>query len=220
MKIDILTLFPNMFSALNESIIKRAQEKNLIEINVHNIRDYSTLPHKKCDDMPFGGGAGMVLMCEPIYNAIQNIKSDDAKYFYMSPRGTVFSQSIAKKMSKLKHIIILCGHYEGVDQRIIDMFDMQELSVGDYILTGGEIPAMAVVDAVVRLVPQVIKDESSENESFSNNLLEHNQYTRPADFLGFKVPEILQSGNHKAIADYKLEQSKKITKKNRPNMLK
>lgn len=220
MRIDILSLFPEMFAPLKESIIKRAVTDEKVEINIINIRDFASAPHYKCDDEPFGGGAGMVMMCEPIYKAIENIKTDDCKIFYMSPRGKRFSQTKAREMSKLDHIILLCGHYEGVDQRVIDMFNMEEISIGDYILTGGELPAMVITDAIVRLIPNVITPDSIVEESFSNDVLEYNQYTRPSVFMGYSVPEVLLSGNHKKIAEYRKKQSIEITRKNRPDLLK
>ena len=220
MRIDILSLFPEMFAPLKKSIIKRAVTDEKVEINIINIRDFASAPHYKCDDEPFGGGAGMVMMCEPIYKAIESIKTDDCKIFYMSPRGKRFSQTKVREMSKLEHIILLCGHYEGVDQRVIDMFNMEEISIGDYILTGGELPAMVITDAIVRLIPNVITPDSIVEESFSNDVLEYNQYTRPSVFMGYSVPEVLLSGNHKKIAEYRKKQSIEITKKNRPDLLK
>ena len=220
MRIDILTLFPEMFAPLKESIIKRAVDDGKVEINIINIRDFASPPHYKCDDEPFGGGAGMVMMCEPIYKAIESIKTDVCKIFYMSPRGKRFSQPKAREMSELNHIILLCGHYEGVDQRVIDMFNMEELSIGDYILTGGELPAMVISDAIVRLIPNVITPDSIVEESFSTNLLEYNQYTRPSVFMGQSVPEILLGGNHKKIEEFRKAQAIEITKKNRPDLLK
>ena len=219
MKIDILTLFPEMFSPLKESIIKRAVEDGKIEINITNIRDYANPPHYRCDDMPFGGGAGMVMMCEPLFKAIENVRKENSKIFYMSPRGKVFKQELAREMSVLEHIILLCGHYEGIDQRVIDHFNIEELSIGDYVLTGGELPAMVVADAIIRLIPGVIREESTMEESFSENLLEYNQYTRPAEFMGMKVPDVLLSGHHKNIETWRREQSLEITKKNRPDLL-
>ena len=219
MKIDILTLFPEMFSPLKESIIKRAVEDGKIEINITNIRDYANPPHYRCDDMPFGGGAGMVMMCEPLFKAIESVKKENSKIFYMSPRGKVFNQGIAREMSEFEHIVLLCGHYEGIDQRVIDYFNIEELSIGDYVLTGGELPAMVVADSVIRLIPGVIREESTQEESFSDNLLEYNQYTRPAEFMGMKVPEVLLSGHHKNIEDWRKQQSLEITKKNRPDLL-
>ena len=220
MRLDILTLFPDMFAPLKESIIKRAVEDGKIEINVINIRDFANPPHFKCDDEPFGGGAGMVMLCEPLFRAIESVIDDGAKIYYMSPRGKVFNQNMAREMSKAEHLVFVCGHYEGIDQRVIDYFNIEELSIGDYVLTGGELPAMVVADSIIRLVPGVIREESTEEESFSNNLLEYNQYTRPAIFRDMAVPEVLLSGNHKKIADYRAEQSIQITRRNRPDLLK
>ena len=220
MKIDILTLFPEMFAPLKESIIKRAVVDGKIEINITNIRDFANPPHYRCDDMPFGGGAGMVMMCEPLFKAIESVKKENSKIFYMSPRGQVFCQGMAREMSSLEHIVLLCGHYEGIDQRVIDYFNIKELSIGDYVLTGGEIPAMVVADSIIRLIPGVIREESTMEESFSENLLEYNQYTRPAEFMGMKVPEVLLSGHHKNIEEWRKTQSLEITKKNRPDLLK
>lgn len=220
MKIDILTLFPEMFSPLKESIIKRAVENKKVEINIINIRSFASAPHYKCDDEPFGGGAGMVMMCEPIFKAIESINTPDSKIIYLSPRGKVFNQKMAQDYSKLNHIILLCGHYEGIDQRIIDYFNIEEISIGDYILTGGELPAMVLADSVIRLIPGVLSDDSTVEESFSNNLLEYNQYTRPAVYRDMAVPDILLSGNHKKIEEFRHNQSLEITKKNRPDLLK
>ena len=220
MKIDILTLFPEMFSPLKESIIKRAVENKKVEINIINIRSFASAPHFKCDDEPFGGGAGMVMMCEPIFKAIESINTPDSKIIYLSPRGKVFNQKMAQDYSKLNHIILLCGHYEGIDQRIIDYFNIEEISIGDYILTGGELPAMVLADSVIRLIPGVLSDDSTVEESFSNNLLEYNQYTRPAVYRDMAVPDILLSGNHKKIEEFRHNQSLEITQKNRPDLLK
>ncbi|HIU06410.1 MAG TPA: tRNA (guanosine(37)-N1)-methyltransferase TrmD [Candidatus Onthoplasma faecigallinarum] len=220
MRIDILTLFPEMFAPLKESIIKRAVEDEKVEINIINIRDFATPPHYKCDDEPFGGGAGMVMMCEPLFKAIESVMTPDSKIIYMSPRGKVFNQKYAEDLSKHTHLILICGHYEGIDQRVIDYFHIEELSIGDYVLTGGELPAMVVADSVIRLLPNVINDDSKAEESFTNGLLEYNQYTRPADYRGMKVPDVLLSGNHKKIAKYRKDESIKITRKNRPDLLK
>jgi len=220
MRIDILTLFPEMFEPLKESIIKRAVDNNLIEINLINIRDFSNPPHYKCDDEPFGGGAGMVMTCEPIFKAIESVIKDNSKIFYMSPRGKVFNQKLAYEYSSFEHIIILCGHYEGIDQRVIDYFKIEELSIGDYVLTGGELPAMVVVDAVARLIPGVISQDSLKDESFSSSLLEYDQYTRPAEFRNIKVPEILLSGHHANIEKWRNQNSIENTKKMRPDLLK
>ena len=219
MRIDILTLFPEMFSPLKESIIKRAVEDGKVEINIVNIRDFASAPHYKCDDEPFGGGAGMVMLCEPLFKAIECVNKDNSKIYYMSPRGKVFNQQISREMSTYEHIILLCGHYEGIDQRVLDYFNIEELSIGDYVLTGGELPAMVISDSIIRLIPGVIRAESTQEESFSTNLLEYNQYTRPADFKGMKVPEILLSGHHKKIEEFRKNQSIEITKKNRPDLL-
>lgn len=220
MRIDILTLFPEMFAPLKESIIKRAVEDEKVEINIINIRDFATPPHYKCDDEPFGGGAGMVMMCEPLFKAIESVMTPGSKIIYMSPRGKVFNQKYAEDLSKCTHLILICGHYEGIDQRVIDYFHIEELSIGDYVLTGGELPAMVVADSVIRLLPNVINDDSKAEESFTNGLLEYNQYTRPADYRGMKVPDVLLSGNHKKIAEYRKDESIKITRKNRPDLLK
>ena len=220
MKFSILTIFPEMFTPLKMSILKRAEDKGLIEIEIINIRDFSKDKHHNTDDTPFGGGAGMVMTAQPIYDAILSVKQENSKIYYMSPRGKVFNQSIAKELSHAEHIILLCGHYEGVDQRILDLLNIEEFSIGDYVLTGGEIPAMAVVDSVARLVPEVLSEGSAEDESFSNNLLEYNQYTHPREFMGLTVPEVLLSGNHKEIEKFRHEQSLEITKRNRPDLLK
>lgn len=219
MKITILTLFPNMFEPLNESIIKRAIDDGKIEIELVNIREFALPPHYKCDDEPFGGGAGMVMLCEPLFKAIESVISPNSKIYYMSPRGKVFSQSKAYEMSKLEHIILICGHYEGIDQRVIDYFKVEELSIGDYVLTGGELPAMVVTDAISRLVSGVISSDSLLDESFSNGLLEYDQYTRPADFRGLKVPDMLLSGHHANIEKWRKENSILNTQKNRPDLL-
>lgn len=218
MKIDILTLFPDMFSPLKESIINRAVEKKIVEINIVDIRSFAEPPHYKCDDEPFGGGAGMVMMCDPLFKAIESVRQENSKIYYMSPRGKVFNQTMSKEISTFEHLILICGHYEGIDQRVIEFFKIEELSIGDYVLTGGELPAMVVVDSVSRLIPGVISADSTIEESFSDNLLEYNQYTRPAEYHGLSVPEVLVSGNHKKIAEHRLNESIKITKKNRPDL--
>ncbi len=211
MKIDILTLFPSMFEGfLNDSIIKRAIDKKIVEINIHNIRDYSQDKHKRVDDYPFGGGAGMVLMCEPVFLAIEDVKTEDSIVIMMTPSGKTFNENIAYDLSTKKHIILLCGHYEGFDERIKSIVDM-ELSIGDYVLTGGEIPSMAITDAVVRLIPGVINKESLVSESFTDDLLDYPQYTRPAEFRGMKVPKVLLSGHHENIRKYRENQRKELT---------
>ena len=203
MKIDILTLFPEMFTGfLETSIIKRARDNGYVEINIHNFRDYTLDKHNRVDDYPYGGGAGMVLMCEPIFRAIEAIRTDESIVIMMSPSGTVFKQEVAFDLSKKKHLILLCGHYEGFDERIRTIVDM-EMSIGDYVLTGGEVPAMAITDAVTRLIPGVITEESLDSESFNDGLLDYPNYTRPAVFRGMKVPDVLLSGHHKNIEDYR-----------------
>ena len=212
MKIDILTLFPNMFDGfLNESIIKRAGEKGKVNINVHNIRDYSPFKNSQVDDYSYGGGAGMVLMCEPIFNAIEDLKEDNTTVIMLTPSGKTFNQKLASDLSKYEHIILLCGHYEGFDERIKTIVDM-EISIGDFILTGGEVAAMAIVDATVRLLDGVINKESLESETFTDNLVDYPVYTKPADFRGLKVPEVLLSGNHSEINKYRQEMRIKLTK--------
>ena len=219
MRIDILTLFPESFSYLNSSILKRAQESGLIEINLIDIRDFSLDKHKKCDDYPFGGGAGMLMSAQPIYDAIKSVQDENSFIVFPSPSGEKFNVDIAKELSKKEHLIFICGHYEGVDQRIIDIFSPLEVSIGDYVLTGGELPTMVIVDCLSRFIDGVISSESLLEESFSSNNLEYPQYTRPADFKGYKVPEVLLSGNHAEIERYRKEQSELITKKKRPDLL-
>ena len=220
MKIDILTLFPQMFAPLKESIIKRAVDKKLLEINVIDIREFSKDKHKKCDDYPFGGGAGMLMQVEPLYYAIKSVQSGNSKLIFPSPQGKVFNQSMAKELSEEEHLVFICGHYEGVDERIFELFDIEEISLGDFILTGGELPSMVMVDAISRLGDGVISRESLESESFSNNLLEYPQYTRPSSFMGLDVPEVLLSGNHQEIEKWRNEQSLKRTKERRKDLLK
>ena len=221
MKIDVLTLFPEMFEPLKASLIGKAQENKTLKINVINIRDFSKDKHKKCDDYPFGGGAGMLMTPQPIFDAITSIRGyKKAHKIYMSPKGAPLVQKRVTELAKFDHLIILCGHYEGIDERIIDLLIDEEVSLGDFVLTGGEIPAMALVDAVARFVPGVLgSEESAQDESFSNNLLEYPQYTRPQEFKGLKVPEVLVSGNHAEIAKWRQEQSQKITKQRRPDLV-
>lgn len=221
MKIDILTLFPEMFSAMRESIVGRAQKAGKIEINIVNIRDYTEDKHLKCDDYPFGGGAGMVMMAQPIGSAIEALDpAHQARRIYMSPKGQVFRQQKVFELLAYEHLILLCGHYEGVDQRALDLFIDEEISIGDYVLTGGELPAMVVADCVSRYVDGVISNSSLVDESFSENLLEYPQYTRPQEYKGLAVPEILRSGDHAKIDAWRREQAIAITKKNRPDLLK
>ena len=219
MKFDILTLFPEMFETLNHSILERAQKNQKIEINLLNIRDFSNDKHKKVDDTPFGGGAGMVMMCQPLFDAIKSVMTDDAKIVYMSPKGYLLKQNKVVELAKCEHIIIVCGHYEGIDQRVIDYFNMEEISIGDYVLTGGELPAMVLVDSVSRYVDGVLSEGSTDEESFSNGMLEYPQYTKPREYEGLEVPEVLTNGNHKEIEKWKKEQSYKITKERRPDLI-
>lgn len=212
MQIDILTLFPEMFNGfLTESIIKRAIEKEKVKINIINFRDYTTDPHGKVDDTPFGGGAGMVLQVEPIYNALENIKTKDSHIILLTPSGKTFNQQKAKTLTKHNHIILICGHYEGFDDRIKQLVD-EEISIGDFILTGGELPAMMISDAIIRLLDGVINKESLESESFNEELLDYPVYTKPRDFKGMKVPEVLLSGDHKKIEEYRKQEQIRLTK--------
>ncbi len=219
MKFDVLTLFPEMFEAVKQSILGKAIEKELIKINLVNIRDFSKDKHKKVDDTPYGGGAGMVIRPDVVYDAYKSVYEEDAKVIYLTPQGKTLDQKKVEDLSKEKHLILLCGHYEGIDQRIIDKIVDEEISIGDYILTGGEIPAMVLIDSVSRYVEGVLSQESIKEESFSNNLLEYPQYTRPEVFEGEKVPEILLSGHHENIENWRKEQSLKITKQKRPDLL-
>ena len=219
MQFDVLTLFPEMFKILDESIIGKAKEKGLIDVNLINIRDFSKDKHKKVDDTPYGGGAGMVLMPDIVYDAYKSIKNDDAKVIYMSPQGKKLDQRKVEELSKQKHLILLCGHYEGIDQRVIDEIVDEEISIGDYVLTGGEIPAMVLIDSVSRYINGVLKEDSTKEESFSNGLLEYPQYTRPEIFEGKQVPEILLSGHHQNIDKWRKEQSLKMTLEKRPDIL-
>ncbi|MBR2871668.1 MAG: tRNA (guanosine(37)-N1)-methyltransferase TrmD [Clostridia bacterium] len=221
MKIDVLTLFPEMFTPLKTSIIGRAVESGKLELNIVDIRDYTLDKHRKCDDTPFGGGAGMVMMPQPIADAILAVDKDHtAKRIYLSPKGRTLSQSVVREYCKCDHLLLLCGHYEGIDQRVLDLFIDEELSLGDFVLTGGEIPAMATVDAVARYVDGVINSESLEQESFASGILEYPHYTRPQEFMGLKVPEVLVSGNHAKIDEWRQQKALEITKKNRPDLLK
>ena len=219
MKIDVLTLFPNMYDNFQtESIIKRAIDDRLVEINIHNIRDFTVYKNNQVDDYPYGGGSGMVLMCDPIFRAIDALKKEDTFVIMMTPSGKMFKQSIAKDISLKKHIIILCGRYEGFDERIKSIVDL-ELSIGDYVLTGGELPSMVVMDSIIRLVPGVISSGSLESESFTDNLLDYPNYTKPFEYRGMKVPEVLLSGHHQNINKYREEERLRLTKENRPDLL-
>ena len=220
MRIDILTLFPEMFSALQESILGRAQKEGKIQINIVNIRDYTEDKHLKCDDYPFGGGAGMVMMPQPIGSAIETLDPDrKARRIYMSPKGEVFRQQKVFELLAYEHLILLCGHYEGVDQRVIDLFIDEEISIGDYVLTGGELPAMVLTDCVSRYVDGVLSPSSLVDESFSENLLEYPHYTRPQVYKGLAVPEVLRSGDHGKIDQWRREQAREITRRRRPDLL-
>ena len=220
MKIDILTLFPNMFDGVfEESIIKRAIDSNKVEINLIDFREYTLDPHNKVDDTPYGGGAGMVLMCQPIFDCIKSIKTDDSIVIMMTPDGVPYKQKQAYELSQKKHIIILCGHYEGFDERIRSICDM-EISIGDFVLTGGEIPAMVLVDSIVRLIPGVIREESHLEDSFNDNyLLDYPVYTKPRMYNGMEVPEVLLSGDHKKIDEYRHNESLKRTQIRRPDLI-
>ena len=219
MKIDILTLFPHMFdNFLDESIIKRAIISKKVDISIHNIRDYSKDTHKKVDDYSFGGGAGMVLMPQPIFDAVEALRNEDSKVILMTPQGITYSQSKALELASFNHLIIICGHYEGFDERIRTIVDY-EISIGDFVLTGGELPSMIVTDSVVRLIDNVINSESYLNDSFTDNLLDYPVYTKPADFRGLKVPDVLLSGHHKNIDEWRKNEQLKRTRLRRPDLL-
>ncbi|MDR0850239.1 MAG: tRNA (guanosine(37)-N1)-methyltransferase TrmD [Christensenellaceae bacterium] len=219
MRIDILTLFVDMFESFKHSIISRAVKKGAIEINLIDIRAFSNDKHKKCDDAPFGGGSGMVMTPQPLYDAIKSVKKRNSHVIYLSPKGSVLNQQKVQQLSKFKHLVLVCGHYEGIDQRVIDLLIDEEISVGDYVLTGGELAAEVLTDAVSRYVDGVIEKGSIEEESFVSGLLEYPHYTRPAEFKKLKVPEVLLSGNHAEIKKWRQEQSEQITKKRRPDLL-
>ena len=221
MKISILTLFPNMFDGVfQESIIKRAIDEKKVEINLINFRDYTLDPHKKVDDTPYGGGAGMVLTCQPIFDCVKSIRKEDSKVILMTPDGIPYKQKMAYDLSQEKHLIIICGHYEGFDERIRSICDL-EISIGDYVLTGGEVPAMVLVDSITRLLPGVIKEDSHLEDSFNENyLLDYPTYTKPRVYEGMEVPEVLLSGDHKKINEYRYNESLKRTEERRPDLLK
>ena len=220
MKFSILTLFPEMFEPIKQSIIGRAVNNNKLLIEVINIRDYAQNKHNQVDDTPYGGGAGMVMKPDVVSRAISAVKLKNSKVIYMSPKGKTLTQSKVVELSKFEHIVILCGHYEGIDQRVIDKYVDEEISIGDYVLTGGELPSMALVDSVARYVDGVLADESTNEESFSQGLLEYPQYTRPEVFEGLDVPEVLKNGNHKEIAKWRRKMSIIETKNKRPDLLK
>ena len=219
MRIDILSIFPHMFDGfLNESIIKRAIQKKIVEINIHDFREFSKDPHKKVDDYQFGGGAGMILMPEPIYDCVESIRDDDSYIILMTPQGVSYNQKKANELKLKKHLIIICGHYEGFDERIRALADL-EVSIGDYVLTGGELPSMVITDSIVRLLDGAIKEESTETESFNNGLLDYPVYTKPVNFRGMEVPSVLLSGHHENINKWRYEESLKRTKERRPYIL-
>lgn len=225
LRIDVLTLFPKMFEGpLNESMIRLAQKKKLVEIHVHNLRKWTRDKHKTCDDKPFGGGPGMVMKIEPIFSGLREIQKKTRSkgcVVAFSPRGQVFNQALAQKFLKKKHLILICGHYEGIDERVHDKLVDEEISLGDFVVTGGELPAMCLIDAVTRLVPGVLGNEQSlDSESFQSGLLEYPQYTRPSEFNGWRVPDILRSGVHKEIAAWRQKEAMRVTKKWRPDLLK
>ena len=221
MKIDVLTLFPEMYSSLNTSILGRAIDNGHISVDYTNIRDFANNKHNKVDDYPFGGGPGMVMKAEPIYNAIMSVKKENSRIIYLSPKGKVYNQDLANELAKEEHLILLCGHYEGIDQRIIDKYITEEISIGDYVLTGGELASMVIIDSVARLIPGVLAtDDSFIEESHYNGLLEYPQYTRPREFKGDEVPEVLLSGNHKNIEYWRKYKSIEDTYLKRPDMLK
>lgn len=223
MRFDVLTLFPEMFAPVEQSIIGRAEKNNLIELNLINFREFSKDKQKHVDDCPYGGGAGMVIKPDVIYDAYRSIadKLDyKPKLIYLTPQGKVFNQKMARELANEKHLILLCGHYEGIDQRVLDKVVDEEISIGDYVLTGGELPAMVLIDAISRNIDGVLDDESLVDESFNNDLLEYPQYTRPEVFMGEKVPEVLLSGHHANIEKWRREKSLEITKKKRPDLIK
>lgn len=219
MKIDILSLFPEMYEGVfTESIIKRAREKGIVEINIHNFREFTKEIHGNVDDTPYGGGAGMVLMCQPIFDCVNSLKTPDSYVILLTPAGKIYKQEMAYELSKKKHLIIICGHYEGFDERITSLCDL-ELSIGDYVLTGGEIPSMVLVDSITRLLDGAITKESHECDSFNNNLLDYPVYTKPRVYEGLEVPEVLLSGDHKKIDEYRYNESVKRTKERRPDLM-
>ena len=220
MQFDVLTLFPEMFEPIKQSILGKAIEKEIIKLKLVNIRDFSKDKHKKVDDTPYGGGAGMVIKPDVVYDAYKSVYEENAKVIYLSPQGKTLNQKKVEELSKEKHLILLCGHYEGIDQRVINKIVDEEISIGDYVLTGGEIPAMVLIDTVSRYIEGVLSQESIKEESFSEGLLEYPQYTRPEIFEGERVPEILLSGHHENIEKWRKEQVLKITKQKRPDLLK
>lgn len=221
MRFDILTLFPSIINAyINESIIKRAIDKKILEVNVVNIRDFTPYKNGQVDDTPYGGGAGMVLMCEPVVRAIESVKTENAKVYLLTPQGQKFSDKLASSIiNDTKHVILVCGHYEGFDERIYNFVD-GEISIGDYVLTGGELPSLVIMDTISRFIPGVILEDSFNNDSFKDNLLDYPNYTKPRDFRGYLVPDVLLSGDHKKIAEYRASEKIRVTKEKRPDLLK
>lgn len=221
MRFDILTLFPNIINSyINESIIKRAVDKKLLEINVINIRDFTPYKNGQVDDTPYGGGAGMVLMCEPVVRAIEAVKTESAKVYLLTPQGKKFNDKLANSIiNDTKHLILVCGHYEGFDERIYNFVD-GEISIGDFVLTGGELPALVIMDTISRFIPGVILEDSFKNDSFKDNLLDYPTYTKPRDFRGYLVPDVLLSGDHKKIDEYRASEKIRVTKEKRPDLLK
>lgn len=219
MKIDILTLFPEMFTAVTSSILGKAGEKGILNIKLTNIRDYSQDKHNKADEYPFGGGVGMVMLADPIFRAMEAVNARGKRAIYMSPRGKIMDREMIEDLAKEDDLVILCGHYEGVDQRVLDYWNMEEISIGDYVLTGGELPAMVLIDSVARMIPDVLSSSHSAlDESIYSGLLEYPQYTKPREYAGMNVPEVLVSGNHKLIELWKFEQSLMLTKERRPDL--
>lgn len=220
MKIDVLTLFPEMFTpVISSSILGRAAEKNIIDVRLTDIRDFSNDKHNRADDYPFGGGGGMVMMADPIFGALESVKAEGKKIIYMSPRGKIIDQQKISELAELDEFVILCGHYEGIDQRVIDHWNIEEVSIGDYVLTGGELPAMVLIDSVARMIPDVLGNANSAlDESIYSGLLEHPQYTKPRNYRGLEVPEVLVSGNHKLINLWKFREALKLTKARRPDL--
>lgn len=219
MKFNVLTLFPEMFEPIKQSIIGKAVEKNIVEINLINIRDFSKDKHKKVDDTPYGGGAGMVMRPDIVYDAYKSIEDSKTKVIYLSPQGKTLNQKMVEELSKEESLTLLCGHYEGIDQRVLDKIVDEEISIGDYVLTGGELPAMVLIDSVCRYIPEVLSQESIKEESFSDGLLEYPQYTRPEIFEGERVPEVLVSGHHENIDKWRKQEAVRITKLKRPDLL-
>lgn len=221
MNIDILTLFPGMFApVMGESILGRAAAGGILNVRTTDIRDFTLDKHNRADDYPFGGGGGMVMMAQPIFDAMQSVDASSKKVIYMSPRGRILDEAKIRELSELEDLVILCGHYEGVDQRVLDYWDAEEISIGDYVLTGGELPAMVLIDAVARLLPNVLGNERSAlEESVYSGLLEHPQYTKPREYMGMEVPEVLVSGNHRLIDEWKFRKALELTRDRRPDLL-